>query len=70
MTPKIHKIAYVQSAPLTGPIHDGYVLFENNGEKDVIMDFFFDEKDLLSYLNNNFTKVGDIVDYGLYIQNK
>lgn len=62
MTPIIHKIAYVHDAT-----YDTYLLMFNNGQKDVRLSEFQTEKDLLSFLENNFEKVGAITDYDLYI---
>ena len=62
MTPTIHKIAYVHDTTA-----DKYVLMFNNGQKDMSGAEFETEKDLLSFLENNFEKVGAITDYDLYI---
>jgi predicted transglutaminase-like cysteine proteinase len=64
MTPTIYKIAYVDST-----VNDeGFVLFHNDGNTDIVLDKFGDEGETLRHLENYWLKVGQITDYGLYIR--
>ena len=62
MTPTIYKIAYIETPT------DGFVLFQNDGNIDVVIKQFETEEELLRYLDSIFERVGDITDYGLYIR--
>jgi len=62
MTPTIYKIAYVDTPT------EGFVLFQNDGNMDVVIKEFETEAELLRYLDSIFEKVGEITDYGLYIR--
>lgn len=64
MTPTIYKLAYVDSV-ING---EGFVLFQNDGNVDVVYETFETEADLLRYLGRFFEKVGEITDYCLYIR--
>ena len=61
MTPAIYKLAYINNIISS-------VLFQNDGNIDVVLAEFETEEELLSYLDNSFKKVGEITDYGLYIR--
>jgi hypothetical protein len=61
MTPAIYKLAYMKNTL-------GFVLFQNDGNIDVVLKQFETEEELLRYLDGVFEKVGDISDYGLYIR--
>jgi hypothetical protein len=64
MTPTIYKLAYVNNVINT----EGFVLFQNDGNVDVVYETFETEADLLRYVDKVFDKVGEITDYGLYIR--
>jgi hypothetical protein len=61
MTPAIYKLAYMNNIL-------SYVLFQNDGNMDVVLKEFETEAELLRYIETVFEKVGEITDYGLYIR--
>lgn len=64
MTPTIYKLAYVDNVIN----REGFVLFQNDGNVDVVYETFETEADLLRYVGRYFEMVGEITDYGLYIR--
>ena len=64
MTPTIYKFAYVNNVIN----REGFILFQNDGNVDVVYETFETEEDLLRYVGRYFEKVGEITDYGLYIR--
>jgi len=61
MTPTIYKLAYINNIL-------SCILFQNDGNIDVVLEEFETEEKLLRYLDREFEKVGEITDYGLYIR--
>jgi len=67
MTPKIYKLAYTRNYFEKGDTLK-HVLYENVGDKDVKVDTFNTEEEVIAHLKTHFKKVGSIKHYGLFIQ--
>jgi hypothetical protein len=62
MNEEIHQMAYTQDAD-----SNKFILFRNDGSKDVEVQSFDSEEQLVSYLDHKYMMVGSLLNYGLYI---
>ena len=68
ITPKIYKLAYTCNYFSKNEDTLKHVLYENVGDKDVEVDTFHTEEEVIAHLETHFKKVGNIRDYNLYIR--